>query len=189
MDLSKKIHILTDVFNMNKNDIKNIIQIINNTNIEPIIDILYCYIDKPNIIYEIFSKYTDFELNIISYIINSNKLTYSHCVDLFSFNGLQLRLFFSFYNIIILSYNDHVNKLNTIFDIFKNMDNNTLINFYKIKSSLNINEPLNFMDLCNISKHFNSNEIERFIIAMNLGYSYKDSYLIAINLFFNYKHI
>ncbi len=170
---------------MDTHNINLIIPKITNINIQPIVDILYCYLDKPEIIYKIFNKYSNYELNIISYMIKTNFLTYTQCVELLNLNGLQIRLIFYMINIILLSNNNYINKISIIFDIFKNMDNNTLINFYKIKNQLNIYFKINFKQIYYLCKNLNNKQMEVFINAINIGYSYNDSYIMAINLYFN----
>ena len=148
-----------------------IIPKITNINIQPIFDILYCYLDKPDIVYKIFNQYSNYELNIISYMIKNNFLTFKQCVELLNLNGLQIRLIFYMINMILLSNHKHINKISIIFDIFKNMDNNTLINFYKIKNKLNIYFKINFKQMYYFCKKLNNEQIEVFINAKNNLYS------------------
>ena len=60
---------------MDIHNINLIIPKITNINIWPIMDILYCYLDKPDIVFKIFNQYSNYELNIISYMIKTNFTT------------------------------------------------------------------------------------------------------------------
>lgn len=177
--LEKKINILKNTFNLDNIDL--IIPKIKNLNIEPILDIMYCYLDKPYIIHKIFNQYSSYELNIISYIIKLKVLSYNQCVELLNLNGLQIRLNFYIINAFFCSNINHVNKISSIFEIFKNMDNKSLINFYKIKHKINPNISINFMNMYYISVLLNNEQIDTFINSMNNGYSYNDSYFISLS--------
>ena len=122
MELANHIYILKNTFNMDINHINEIIPNIEYVNLKPIIDILYCYLDKPEIIYNIFKRYSSYELNIISYLININKLTYLQCYELFNMNVLKIKLIFYFVNLFLASNKEHVNKIYSIFEIFKIID-------------------------------------------------------------------
>jgi hypothetical protein len=180
MELEKKIDILKNIFNMDIHNINFIIPKITNINIQPITDILYCYLDKPDIVFKIFNQYSNYELNIISYIIKTNFLTYKQCTELLNLNGLQIRLIFYMINIILLSNTKYTNKIFIIFEIFKNMDDNTLINFYKIKQKVNIYLKINFMQIYYLCRNLNNEQVDSFINSMNNGYSFDDSYMNAV---------
>ena len=180
MEIEQKIDILKNIFNMDIHNINLIIPKITNINIWPIMDILYCYLDKPDIVFKIFNQYSNYELNIISYMIKTNFLTYKQCTELLNLNGLQIRLIFYMINIILLSNTKYINKIFMIFEIFKNMDDNTLINFYKIRQKVNIYFKINFMQIYYLCRDLNNEQVDRFIDSMNNGYSYDDSYINAV---------
>jgi hypothetical protein len=182
--LEQKLNILKYTFNMDINHVSIIIPKIDKIDFHPIINILYCYLDKSELIFEIFNKYSVSELNYIAYLININKLTYSQCVDLFKMSELQIKLVFYFINIILVTFTEHTNKIHSIFEIIKSMDENTLVNLYTLRMKLNTAAKVKFMDICLIAKHFTKGEIEKFIFAMNKGNTYNDSYIFAVDLFF-----
>ncbi len=146
MELNENINILKNIFNMNINQINIIITKIEKIDINPILDILYCYLDKPDMIFNIINNKSKHELIFISYLININILTYSQCLELFDMNELKIRLIFNVANQLLL--NNKLEKIYYIFELFKSMNGNVLLNFSTIFTRLK--GPFNFIEIYNI---------------------------------------
>ena len=93
-------------------------------------------------------------------------------------NGLQIRLFIKVTNRLV---NEPTILIHHIFNMFNNMNNNELINFYNILTKLNKNIKINLYQVCKICSALTNEQTDRFIFAMNKGYSYETSYFISCN--------
>ncbi len=168
MQLEQKIDILKNTFNMDMNKIEIIMPKIDMLEFSSIIDILYCYINKSDIVFNIFNKYSQKDLIIISLLINLNTLTYTQCLELFNMNGLKIRTILSvIYNItsieIFIS-----NNIYNIFEILKNMNDTILMKFYKLRRKLI--GSINLIDAIRACELLNDSQIDNFIITFNKIY-------------------